>query len=663
VRWPSVLVLFLLLTAVYTYPLGIHPGTQSLDLGPDTRLFLWTLGWDVHAFSHDPLSIFDANIFHPERRTLAYSEHQIGSALLAAPLLWTTGSLLFAMNGVLLLSSVLSGVFSYSLARQIGLSRAGAVMVGVVFLLTPPRFFRLGQLHLATVQWIPLCLALLHRYANRGSRRHLIGAALAFFLQALAGGQSALFLALAASGLLVYLFVFGALRPESSIYRDGLLAAALLLAINLPFAAPYLRVQRELGLERSLGEAVEWSPNAPSFLASPTHVHRFLARCFGVETRLAREARAYLFPGIAPLVLACLALLFPRARAQPRLDERPEARAQATLWIVDGAIAALVIAALVIEVAGGVRWSLPGFRVSAASGGRALAAALAIAAFRWIRFRRTPFAFRSPLLDLRERTRSFLEPRSGIEGGYYAFLAVFSLWASLGPGAGLYTALYRLVPGFDFVRVPSRITILTVLALAVLAGIGFDRLRSRLAALGFLGFALLELAAFPLGTRAYPVSSSPMDRFLAASERAPIAVFPVPDPRDAVSAASRHSLYMLNSTSHYFPMVNGYSGFTPPSHDRLFRGLVSFPDERGLEALESLSVRWVVFHRGGYDDEAWNSLLARLSRFPDRLELRAEYDEGRVYELSGLSGRDRPDRGSSGASRSRSSSVPPGSGR
>ena len=103
------------------------------------------------------------------------------------------------------------------------------------------------------------------------------------------------------------------------------------------------------------------------------------------------------------------------------------------------------------------------------------------------------------------------------ENGYYALLAVFSLWASLGPGAGLYAALYRLIPGFDFVRVPSRITLLTVLALAVLAGIGFDRLHSRLVRLSLAALALLELAAFPLETQPYPIPSSPNSRCGPAS--------------------------------------------------------------------------------------------------------------------------------------------------
>jgi len=88
--------------------------TLALDLGPDTRLFLWTLGWDTHALVSHPLAIFDANIFYPEPRTLAYSEHQIGSALFAAPVILASGNLVLGLNLVLLFSCAASGGFTIS---------------------------------------------------------------------------------------------------------------------------------------------------------------------------------------------------------------------------------------------------------------------------------------------------------------------------------------------------------------------------------------------------------------------------------------------------------------------------------------------------------------------------------------------------------------------
>ena len=620
----AVVLLFAALTALFALPLSTAPGTEALDLGPDTRLFLWTLGWDVHALAHAPLSIFDANIFYPERNTLAYSEHQIGSALVAAPVLLATGEPLLAMNLVLLASCALSGFGAFLLARELGLGIWGALVAGIVFAFTPPRFFRLGQLHLATVQWIPFCLLCLHRYARKGSTRHLVAACLFFTLTAWSGGQSGLFLALTAASLLLYLLLFGELGPSSRLSKDIVVATVLVLILNVPFLLPYLKVQQELGLERSLAEATFWSPSAESFLASPAHAHRAVWELLGWQARIAREAKAFLFPGFLPILLAMAALMGRKER--PLTTTRSEASAS---LLLDVAIIAVVLFAILIEAAGGLRIG----SVSASSGWRALVVVAVLLGVRVAIYRRTPFAH-----GYRRWFRRWAEARMRFHAAFYLGLTLLTLWASIGPKGGLYAALYRWLPGFDFIRVPSRLTILTALALAILAGFGAERLattRRPLLAPLFAALILVELAAFPLDTQLYAVTSTPMDIWLREqSDREPIVVLPIPDPADDVEAARHHSRYMLDSLVHLRPLVNGYSGFTPPSHRQLFRILGSFPDDVGLAELEKLGVRYAVFHRSGYDARGFEEVLARATSQADRMELKASFEEGRVYELS-----------------------------
>src|SRR4029077_3173625 len=141
--------------------------------------------WDTHAFTHNPSAIFDANIYYPERHTLAYSENLIGSTPFAAPVLWLTGNPVLAMNAVALASCVLCGLGAFFLARRIGVSTPASVLSGIVFAFSPPHFFRFDQLHLATVQWLPFCLAFLHTYLKDGRPRDLQAAAALFTLQAL----------------------------------------------------------------------------------------------------------------------------------------------------------------------------------------------------------------------------------------------------------------------------------------------------------------------------------------------------------------------------------------------------------------------------------------------------------------------------------------------
>ncbi len=100
----SPLLQYLALTAVMVYPFGLHLASGVLSIGTDTDLYIWAVGWDVHAFLHHPFSIFDANIFFPFKHTLAYSENVIGSAMLAAPIVWLTDNPMLAMNVVVWLS-------------------------------------------------------------------------------------------------------------------------------------------------------------------------------------------------------------------------------------------------------------------------------------------------------------------------------------------------------------------------------------------------------------------------------------------------------------------------------------------------------------------------------------------------------------------------------
>jgi hypothetical protein len=212
-----------------------------------------------------------------------------------------------------------------------------------------------------------------------------------------------------------------------------------------------------------------------------------------------------------------------------------------------------------------------------------------------------------------------------------------SLWAALGPGFGLYAVLYRLVPGFDLVRVPSRFATLTLLALAVLAAFGLEHLsrRWRRVAPLALVLALGEFWLAPLDARPYAVEIPAIDRWLATQEgTGPIVELPVPDPRDGHRAASLHSTYMLHSTAHWRPLVNGYSGFTPASHDLLFRQLVNFPDEKSLDALAEWGVGHAVVHPDLYAPGEWPAVEERLRALPSRLRLiRAERD-GLVFELT-----------------------------
>jgi hypothetical protein len=616
----------------------------AFDLGPDTRLFLWTLSWDVHALFRHPLRVFDANMFFPAANSLAFSEHLLGSALLAAPWLAATGNPLLAMNVVALGSCFLSACGAFVLARRLGLSREASLAAGCVFAFAPPRFFRLGQLHLAAVQWMPFCLAAIHGLGARRPGPALAAAGAWFTLQALTSGHGGLFLLLAGGALLVYRRLLGGFSFKS--WRPAAALAALVILVNLPFAWPYFQVRREAGLRRSLDEAAQWSPNAASFVAAPTHAQRTLLSALFREGRpdAFAQARAYLFPGFLTLGLSAVALSRRKARDRsPTSTQVGNGRTSLPVLLWDVLILLSAFAALAMQVSGGLQAQLGSWRLEAHDPRRPLVLALLLGAGRLIWLRKTPFGLTPFFRTAAERFRGEAESRTGVEIAFYGLLAAVSLWASLGPAFGLYSALHRTVPGWDFVRVPSRLTILTLLSLAVLAAAGADRILRRLPSrwrpLGvvvLLGLLVGEFAAAPLAVAPVAVEVPAADRSFEALS-GPLVELPVADPRDEPRASRLQSQYLVHSTAHWQKLVNGYSGFTPSSHDQIFRLLARFPDESSLEAMEALGVRYAVIHPGLYLDREWAAARERLAKFPDRLEpVRIEDGEtgDRIYRFA-----------------------------
>src|SRR5207245_11089106 len=127
-----------------------------------------------------------------------------------------------ALNVVARLSCVLCGAGVYLLARRVGVSPLGAALAGIIFAFAPPRFFRLGQLHLTTIQWVPFCLAFVHAYLDSGRWRDLWWACGFFVLQALTSGHGAMFAAFSVALLLFWRTALGGpIRPFARVRALG----------------------------------------------------------------------------------------------------------------------------------------------------------------------------------------------------------------------------------------------------------------------------------------------------------------------------------------------------------------------------------------------------------------------------------------------------------
>src|SRR5262245_34871795 len=140
--------LFAALTLVATYPIARAPATSAFFNHSDAQLNMWILAWDAHALARDPRNLFNANIFYPEPRTLAYSETLLGYLPIAGPILWLHGSPALAFNAVLLFSFAASGFGMYLLGCHLTGRYWPAIIGGVVYAFLPYRFVHVPQIQL-----------------------------------------------------------------------------------------------------------------------------------------------------------------------------------------------------------------------------------------------------------------------------------------------------------------------------------------------------------------------------------------------------------------------------------------------------------------------------------------------------------------------------------
>jgi hypothetical protein len=217
----------------------------------------------------------------------------------------------------------------------------------------------------------------------------------------------------------------------------------------------------------------------------------------------------------------------------------------------------------------------------------------------------------------------------------YGGLVVLACWASLGPDAGLYSVLYRLIPLFSLLRAPSRFGLVVALGLSVLSGLALTALLKRLprpalAATFLAAVASIELAV-PLGFTAVP-PVEPAYRVLATLPYGAVLEMPV----FSYPFRFARTQYMLGSTAHWMPLVDAYSDYIPRDFVEKTDTLGGFPTRESFKLLEKDRVRYAVFHVDLYGESLREPLVARLREFEPYLKQHYADDRIWLYEIVGF---------------------------
>ena len=315
----SMLLVFTALTAVMTYPQALHLSDGVHDDG-DPLLNTWTLAWVAHQLPLAPARLFDANIFYPERKTLAFTETLLLPGVVAAPLHWVGVAPLLVHNLVLLSGFVVSGAGTALLVRSLTGNVAAAILAGIVFAFVPYRIDHLPHLQLQQTQCLPLALWAFHRLLASGRISDGVWFGLLVAGQVLSCMYYGLF-------LVPYLaIVCGTmLIADRTMVQRRLvaLAAGGLVAIVavLPLARAYLSAGQIVG-ERGRAEVTDGSAQVRNYLAPPEQ-----NLLYGDLFQRFRDNERRLFPGFVAVALACAAF-WPRKHQ----NTKPTKRALVLSW-------------------------------------------------------------------------------------------------------------------------------------------------------------------------------------------------------------------------------------------------------------------------------------------------------------------------------------------
>jgi hypothetical protein len=281
------------------------------------------------------------------------------------------------------------------------------------------------------------------------------------------------------------------------------------------------------------------------------------------------------------------------------------------------------------------------------------------------------------------RRRDAHIPYQGVKGslklhaGFYAIVTLVSIVLSLGPSlqpwyassnydpAAIqrvmplpYLFLHEWVPGFQSMRVVTRIGIVTALGLAVLAGIGAlfllryltartsgNTLARRLVPVVAALLALLPVAESwsapismqPVGTRdAVPQ----VYKWLAEQPHTVILEYPMTHYKRGDPSVEMANLYQYYSVYHWHNTINGSTTIRPFAYSALVLETERcFPCPRSLGALRALGVEYVVAHlenlSGPQREEfQWRSTAPEGKVLPD-FKLVQDFGSDRVYRLTG----------------------------
>jgi hypothetical protein len=325
--------LYVVLAFASFLPLSLRPRDTVAYVG-DSLESAYLVAWNVHQAFRAPTRLFDANVLHPHRQALAFTDHRLLPSIAVAPIVWATRNPVLAANVAVALACLLAAGGARRLARVLGANEVAAWTAGALYGFHTYQVNEAPRLNIVAHGFIPFALAELLLYLRTGDRRRAFRMAAFMLLQGLSSNYHLLYGALL---LAIVLAIALAAAPRTVLRRTPWLLGSGVIAalLYVPVALPYLEASRREGFARDLPVGIDLQHYVST---TPTN---FIYGAQGAEVRL--QQRGPHFVGFVSLALAVAAvgLWAARRNAEPRPSVLP-----ARAWVPAAAGLALLFVAL-----------------------------------------------------------------------------------------------------------------------------------------------------------------------------------------------------------------------------------------------------------------------------------------------------------------------------
>jgi hypothetical protein len=197
-------------------------------------------------------------------------------------------------------------------------------------------------------------------------------------------------------------------------------------------------------------------------------------------------------------------------------------------------------------------------------------------------------------------------------------IAAIGLVLSLGTRTPLYGWVFYIFPPMQGLRAASRFGNLFLLGMAALAGLGLAMLRTRVSARTALSIGVGLVVAANIESLRAPYTYTRFDGIppiYSILAKEPGRVVLVEAPFYPPQAVFENAPYVLASTAHWRPLMNGYSGYTPTSYRQYAASFWFFPEDFAIQEMRRAGVTYVMVHPARFYQDA-DKVMAQIAASP-----------------------------------------------